>query len=175
VLSIAPRKTAILQIDVIEVNLCNKVQTVNQADFDSLLADPSKTVHGDIRWNEDEDHSPSVEFRAEITSDAGHPIFIRGSYNGLAQTLTFAVIHRGSGRVYGLDMGKSHRNPDNQVVGECHKHQWREAVRDKEAYEPPDIVAPATEPLQVWEQFCVEANIQHEGVMHPPPMAERFP
>lgn len=152
-----------------------QAHTMNQADFEVLLADETKIIHGDIHWFDDEDHSPCVEFRAEIESEIGHPIFIKGSYNQLAQTLSYVIIHRGSGRIYALDLGKDHHNPDCNFLGERHKHRWREAVRDKEAYVPVDIDAPATSPLQVWEQFCTEANIQHVGVMHPPLVTFRFP
>ena len=148
---------------------------MNQADFEALLADQTKVIVGDIRWADDEDHSPSVEFRVEVDSETGHPIFIRGSYNALAQTLTYALIHRASGRIYALDLGKDHHNPDCQNVGERHKHRWREPVRDKEAYVPLDVIAPVNNPLQVWEQFCVEASINHHGIMHPPPATFRFP
>ena len=148
---------------------------MNQADFEALLADQTKVIVGDIRWADDEDHSPSVEFRAEVDSETGHPIFIRGSYNALAQTLTYALIHRGSGRIYALDLGKDHHNPDCQSVGERHKHRWREPVKDKEAYVPGDLDAPVNNPTRVWEQFCAEARIHHRGVMHPPPVTFRFP
>ena len=42
------------------------------------------------------------------------PLFVRGSYNAEAQTLTFAVINRAVGRICGLDLGKDHHNPDCQ-------------------------------------------------------------
>lgn len=142
---------------------------MNQCDFDVLLADPTKRIVGDIEWVEDEDHSPSVEFRSEVESDPGYPLLLKGSYNVLAGALSYTLVHRGSGRIYALDMGKDHHNPDCHYVGEKHKHKWREPVRDKEAYAPPDITAPVTDPLAVWPQFCREANLVHQGVMHAPP------
>jgi hypothetical protein len=142
---------------------------LTQNEFEAIISDPSKRIEGDIAWTDDEDHSPSVEFRVEVASDLGYPLFIRGSYNGLAHTLTFALIHRGAGRIYGLDLGKDHHNPDCNNVGEKHKHRWREAVRDKEAYVPKDITAPATVPPQVWQQFCNEALIEHRGRLQAPP------
>lgn len=142
---------------------------MNQADFEALLADPTKRVAGDISWMDDEDHSPTVEFRVEVQSEAGYPIFVKGSYNALAGVLSYALLHRGSGRVYALDLGKDHHNPTCTNVGEKHKHHWREPVRDKEAYVPDDITAPPSDPVLVWRQFCTEARIQHDGVMHPPP------
>lgn len=124
---------------------------------------------GEIFWINDEDHSPSMEFRAEVASDSGYPLFVRGSYNSLAQTLSYVIIHRGVGRIYGLDMGKDHHNPSCQRVGEKHKHRWDERLRDKEAYVPEDITAAVADPVMVWSQFCVEARITHQGRMLRPP------
>ncbi|MEK6323338.1 MAG: hypothetical protein AABN33_16985 [Acidobacteriota bacterium] len=142
---------------------------MNQSDFEALLSDTTKRILTDISWGEDEDHSPAVEFRVEVESDPGYPIFVRGSYNALIGTLSYTFIHRGSGRVYALDLGKDHHNPDCNHVGEKHKHRWNEPVRDKEAYVPADITAAVTDPVDVWRQFCAEANISHQGTMHNPP------
>ena len=145
---------------------------MTQAELEALLADTSKHVMGDITWLSDEDHSPTVEFRAEVGSDAGYPLFVKGSYNGLARTLTYALIHRGSGRIYALDLGKEHHNPSCSHVGEVHKHRWAEQTRDKEAYAPSDITAAVTAPVTVWRQFCVEARLDHHGLMHDPPSVQ---
>ena len=146
---------------------------LTQLEFDALLADATKRIDGDIDWVEDEDHSPSVEFRAEITSDAGYPLFVRGSFNKLAKALSYTLIHRAVGRIYALDMGKDHHNPSCTNVGEKHKHRYTERYRDKEAYVPLDITAPAEDPVAVWVQFCVEASIGHAGRLHaPPPVQE---
>jgi len=142
---------------------------MNQADFERLLNDPTKRLPGDITWAGGEAHSPTVEFRVEVQSDVGYPIFVKGSYNALAGALSYTLVHRGSGRIYALDLGKDHHNPSCTNIGEKHKHRWREPVRDKEAYAPDDITAPPTDPVAVWQQFCGEAKIQHEGIMHPPP------
>lgn len=144
-----------------------------EAELVALLADMSKAINGDISWSEDEDHSPAVEFRAEITSQAGYPLFVRGSYNPLAQTLTFAIIHASSHRIYALDLGKDHHNPTCNNVGEKHKHRWSDQFRDKEAYLPNDITQSATNPVAVWKEFCAEAKITHNGVLHPPPAQQR--
>ena len=107
------------------------------------------------------DHSPAVEFRADVKSDAGYPIFVRGSLNRPAKALGFQVIHRGVGRIYGLCLGKDHHNPTCRFVGETHKHSWSEAHRDKSAYAPEDITASVDDPVQAWKQFCSEARIRH--------------
>lgn len=144
-------------------------EDMNRAEFEVLMADQSKTISADISWSEDEDHSPSVEFRAEVTNTQGYPLFIRGSYNALAGTLTFALIHRTVGRVYGLDLGKDHHNPSCEFVGEKHKHIWDDRVRDKNAYVPEDITASASNPVAVWQQFCKEARLVHLGRLMEPP------
>ncbi len=145
---------------------------LTQTEFEVILGDPSKTIVGDIPWLEDEDHSPAAEFRAEVGSDAGYPLFVRGSYNPLAGALTYALIHRGVGRIYALDLGKDHHNPSCQYVGERHKHRWSEVQRDKEAYRPEDVTADVTDPAAVWAQFCAEAGIRHDGRLHDPPSAQ---
>lgn len=143
-----------------------------QNEFDVLISDTNKRIIGDIFWEEDEDHSPSVEFHVEVEPEAGYPIFIRGSFNASALTLTYALIHRGSGRIYALDLGKDHHNPECRYVGEKHKHRWNESVRDKEAFVPADITAPVSDPVGVWKQFCQEAKIQHMGTMQRPPLQQ---
>lgn len=80
----------------------------------------------------------------------------------------FITIHRKAGRIYGLDLGSNHRNPDGKRVGEKHKHCRKEAVRGKEAYVPQDIIALVTEPIEVGQQFCNEAKLTHNGTMKAP-------
>ena len=139
--------------------------TLSQQEFDAILADETKRIDGDLEWQNDEDHSPAREFRANVTSDAGYPLFVNGRCNPKAGTLSYTLIHRGVGRIYALDLGAEHHNPDCSLVGEKHKHRWTEAFRDKQAYVPTDITAPWTRPSDVWEQFCAEAKIAHEGEM----------
>lgn len=142
---------------------------LTQSEFEAMLNDATKRIEGDISWQEDQDHSPCLDFRAEVRSDNGWPLFVRGSFNPLIPALSYVLILKPVGRVYGLDLGKDHHNPQCEQVGECHKHRWTEAFRDKEAYAPPDITATAHHPVKVWQQFCVEARIDHRGRMNPPP------
>jgi hypothetical protein len=142
---------------------------LTQSEFEAMLGDASKRVEGDIVWQEDQDHSPCWDFRAEVRSDSGWPLFVRGSFNPLIPALSYVLILKTVGRVYGLDLGKDHHNPQCNQVGECHKHRWTERYRDKEAYLPQDITATANHPVGVWKQFCAEAKIVHRGQMIPPP------
>lgn len=45
-------------------------------EFETMLGDATKRIEGDIVWQEDEDHSPCLEFRAEIQSGSGWPLFV---------------------------------------------------------------------------------------------------
>lgn len=149
---------------------------ITNAEFEAMLADPDKRVAGDLVWRDDEDHSPAVEFRAPVISGAGYPLFVVGRLNRLSGTLSFMLIHRSAGRVYGLDLGADHHNPTCSFVGEKHKHRWTERYGDKEAYDPDDITATVDAPVAVWGQFCAEAALVHDGVlMAPPPKQEDLP
>lgn len=139
---------------------------LTQAEFEELIADPEKYIETNIVWTQG--RSPWLEFRVEITSPAGYPLFLKGSYNPIIAKLTYAMIHHQAGCIYRLDLGQEHRNPDGQRVGETHKHRWNEPLQAKQAYVPPDITAHATEPEKVWKEFCQEARITHNGTMAPP-------
>ncbi len=142
---------------------------LTDAEFAAILADDEKWIRGNIAWGKDEDHSPAWEFRAEVESHKGWPLVVKGRYNRDAETLNYALILKTAGRIYGLDMGKEHHNPQCQQVGSKHKHRWSEQYKDKEAYVPDDVTASLAEPVAVWKQFCAEARIRHEGSMSAPP------
>lgn len=143
--------------------------SLSDTEFAAIMSG-SKRIDGDIRWREDEDHSPARYFRAEVQTDFGWSLFVQGRYNRAANKLTYALILRTDGRVYGLDMGRDHRG-----VGEIHKHWWSEPNQDKNVYAPIDITASVHDPVRVWDQFCQEAEIEHDGRMDAPPSyTERF-
>ncbi|MCS7167307.1 MAG: hypothetical protein RMI91_11440 [Gemmatales bacterium] len=135
----------------------------------AIIADTSKLIVGDIDWQLDPDHAPSVEFVRRISSRNNWALVVRGSYNPRIGTLSYAILLKPYGRVYALDMGRDHHNPDCQRVGEKHKHVWTERYRDRQAYSATDITAPSTDPVAVWQQFCQEACVRHEGVLRPVP------
>jgi len=140
---------------------------LSQAEFEELIDDLEKFIEGDIVWIQE--RSPWLGFRVEIISPAGYPLFLKGKYNPISNKLNYAIIHRHVGCIYRLDLGQDHRNPNGERTGEKHKHRWYEPLRDKRAYIPPDITAPANQPVKVWREFCQEAKIIHNGTMAPPP------
>ena len=148
--------------------------TLSQKEYDAIINDTSKVIREDISW-EGHINSSRREFRKEIESDEGYPIFLKGWYNSSSGKLSFAVIHRSVGRIYGLDLGADHQNPDGKWAGENHKNYWVRGYRDKWAYAPPDITEPWNRPVEAWRQFCAEANLTHSGVMTPPATQRELP
>ena len=73
---------------------------LTDAEFGAILEDETKRVRGDVTWREDEDHSPAREFRVEVESASGWPLFVKGRYNPAAGTLTYALILKTAGRIY---------------------------------------------------------------------------
>ncbi|QIN77538.1 hypothetical protein GBA65_02355 [Rubrobacter marinus] len=143
---------------------------MTQDEFEALMADADKRIEQDVSWTEDENHSPAVQFRVQVESQAGYPLFVKGFLNRASQKLSYVLVHRPEGRIYGLDLGQAHRNPDRQLVGaDKHKHRWSERTGVKEVYVPEDITATFAQPIEVWKQFCTEARLVHNGVMNPPP------
>jgi hypothetical protein len=140
--------------------------TLSQAEFEAILQDNSKTIQGDIVWQSHPQHELLLKFKAEILADLdNYQLSLRGTYNPLIYALSYHLICPPYGRIYGLDLGKAHKNPNGEHVGDKHKHRWSEIYRDKQAYEPKDITASGDNPLKVWQQFCKEAAIRHDGVM----------
>ncbi len=111
-----------------------------------------------------------------MVSREEYPIFVKGWYNPRSGKLSFAIIHRtAGGRIYGLDLGAEHYNPDGRPVGEKHKNHWVPGYRDKWAYAPEDITETWDRPVEAWRQFCDEANLRHSGTMHHPDTRGELP
>ena len=145
---------------------------ITRDEFEAILADRTKRVEIDLRWRRDQNHWPALTFRAPVLSDGEHLIEVVGRWNPMAGKLSYVLLRRGTGRIYGLDMGKEHGNPGGERVGETHKHHWTNEFRDEHAYPPPDITAPWDRPLEVWAQFRAEARIEHRGRLYNPDWQE---
>ena len=141
--------------------------TLNQQEYEAIINDETKVITEDIVW-EGNLSSPTRKFRAEVSSDEAYPIFVDGWCNFASGKLSYSIIHRGVGRIYGLDLGADHQNPDGEFVGEKHKNYWVSGSRAKWAYVPNDITETWEHILEVWRQFCVEARIDHDGEMQSP-------
>ena len=133
------------------------------------MEDTTKLIDQDIAWAVDEGHPAAISFRAEVSSAAGYPLYVKGYLNRNSRKLSFVLLHRAEGCVYRLDLGTEHPNLDGTRIGEKHKHRWTEGVGVKDAYIPEDIVATLDDPAGVWKQFCTEARMVHSGKMTLPP------
>ena len=148
---------------------------LTDAEFTSILDDRTKRIQGDVCLEEGRGSLAGVGVPAQVESTSGWPLFVKGRYSSMAGTLNYALILKTAGRIYALDLGKDHHNPQCEQVGEKHKHRWSERYGDKEAYVPSDVNAPVSDPVAVWKEFCAEAGIQHDGRMkQPPPRQEKL-
>lgn len=140
---------------------------LSDQEFTKIISDKSKRIMENITWEGDRENSEIVKFRVPITSDNRYPIFINGSYNRYLERLSYKIIHKEiNRRIYGLDMGKDHKNPDETLVGKNHIHIWSETYGDKKAVSANErIFSTANEPVEVWQEFCREANIDFLGTM----------
>lgn len=141
--------------------------TLSQQEYNAIIDDDTKVIAEDIAW-QPRSNSPAREFRIDIDSDEGYPIFVKGWYNPSSGKLSYAIIHRSVGRIYGLDLGAEHRNPNGELVGEKHKNYWIPGSRDKWAYVPNDITETWNRPVAVWKQFCDEVHLQHTSTIQYP-------
>jgi hypothetical protein len=147
--------------------------TLSQQEYDNIINDTTKIIAENIFW-EGGPNLPARQFRIDVDSNEGYAIFVKGWYNPLSGKLSYAIVHRSVGRIYGLDLGAEHQNPDEEFVGEKHKNYWVPGSRDKWAYVPEDITEPWNRPLEVWRQFCTEAKLTHSGTMSQPAVQGRF-
>ena len=67
---------------------------LSDAEFEAILANNTKSIEGDIVWQEDEDHSPSVEFKVQVETDRGYPLFMKGTFNPLIPAISYALISK---------------------------------------------------------------------------------
>ncbi len=129
--------------------------TLSQVEYEDIIKDTTKEgyhqrITEDISW-EGGSNSRAKEFRIDIDSGEGYLIFVKGWFNPFSGKLSYAIIHRTVGRIYGLDLGADHCNPDGEFVGEKHKNYWVPDSRDKWAYVPEDITETWNHPVAAWE------------------------
>ena len=150
-------------------------RVITLQEYEAIIADSTKRIEGDLDWRDMEDRQPACTFRTPVLSDEEHPLEIVGRWNPMAAKLSYVLLYRGAGRIYALDLGSAHRNPNGERVGETHKHRWTAEFRDKQAYVPKDITATWDRPREVWQQFCAEARIDHRGTLGEPSVQQHLP
>ena len=144
------------------------------ADYKAIIDDEAKSITANIVWHDAPDGSTAQEFRVNVDYPNADAMFIKGRYNPSAGKLSYTLVMQSVGRIYGLDLGASHRNPNGVRVGDTHKNYRAEGARDNWAYAPEDITASWESPVEVWRQFCAEANIRYTGIMPLPPINRKM-
>ena len=148
---------------------------LTMSEFEAIMADPSKEIREDLVWKPIAHLRRAARFRTPVRSTEGYPLSVVGRFNADAGKLSYTLVHGVSGRIYALDLGTGHRNPDGRRVGRKHKHSWSEEFRDQRAYVPDDITEDWEKPVAVWHQFCVEARLFHSGIMKDPILQLELP
>lgn len=145
------------------------------AEYKAIIDDDAKSITENIVWHNALDDPTVQEFRVNVDYPNADAMVINGRYNPSAGKLSYTLFMPSVGRIYGLDLGASHRNPNGERTGDTHKNYRAEGARDNWAYNPEDITASWDDPVEVWRQFCAEANIRHTGIMRLPPINREMP
>ena len=148
--------------------------TLSQHEYETIMADTSKRIEGDILWKVSSSHDHAQTFHQNVLSDREWSLFIKGWWNPPSSKLSYVLIFKKTERIFALDTGKcGHHNPTCQSITGAHIHRWHVRTKDKNA-----IPAPNTgnwdHPLEVWEQFCSLAVIAHIGKLARPIRQERL-
>ena len=64
--------------------------TLSQQEYHAIIDDTSKVINENIVW-EGAPNSPRREFRLDIESNEGYPIFIKGWYNPSSGKLSHSM------------------------------------------------------------------------------------
>ena len=150
---------------------------ITDQEFADLLADPTKEIVGDIRWTLAPGYRGSQRFTAAVDSTLERGLTVYGWRKPASAALGYHVIHPDAGRVVGVCVGPGvvHHGPlceggrASKLHCDCprgvHKHHWTEQFGDRWVYVPSDITADASDPSEVWRQFCAEINLAHRGIL----------
>ena len=86
---------------------------LSNQDFSLIINDTTKRINVNINWNNETNNKNCCKFRVNIESESDYPLILNGTYNLIYPGLSYTIIHKGIGkRIYGLDIGKTHPNPN---------------------------------------------------------------
>lgn len=137
---------------------------LSQADFESIIADDSKRIVGDIVWRRTRSHIPAFELSASIQSDFYSELRVAAWHRPDNSRLTLTLLYRNL-RIAGLDYGPNvaHTNRDGSRLVGAHFHVWDAEAGSAEAQSPVQFTAGPRQIDQTWRQFCAELRIVHLG------------
>lgn len=137
-------------------------------DIDAILDDPSKTIEGNIQWLPDPNHPSAWIFHAPVAHSGETPLVAHGTLQPGQDRLSYLLVLRAVGRVFGICWGYRHLNPSGETVPGPHIHRWTSEHLDRRVEPLGDAGDGASDPIAAWRQFCTRANIVHRGALHPP-------
>ena len=137
-------------------------------EIDAILDDPSKTINGDIEWLPDPNHPSAWTFRAPVVHSGEAPLAAHGTLQHEQDRLSYLLVLRAAGRIFGICWGYGHLNPSGETVSGPHVHRWTSEHRDRWVEPFDDAGTGASDPTFAWQQFCTHANIVHRGTLHQP-------
>ena len=146
--------------------------TLSESDVLAIVADTGKVIEADIVWEPQSAMRFAQQFRASVSSDRWDGLMLQGWFSPAARKLSYTLFIPEHGRIYGLDLGAEHINPDGERLRGTHKVRWTEEHEDRFAYTPEDITAEWWQPTLAWQQFCAEAHLRHAGTIVGPVGAE---
>ncbi len=137
---------------------------MTQADVETFLKDETKHIEGDLRWSSHTNNVNYRKFRACIEyRDQSKDLILCGAYCMSKEAIHFAIIYKGVS-IYRLDVGSNHRHKNSgEYVGELHKHKLRDNDKEDDTYIPDDITSAFPNVLEIWQQFCKECKLRHNG------------
>ncbi len=91
-------------------------RATTDVDFEENISDKSKEIRKVIVWKADTDYPVAKEFRTKINLESGCSVVAHGPSNSLFGKLSYSKNHQGIARIYGLDLGADHRNPNDVRV-----------------------------------------------------------
>ena len=142
--------------------------TLSESDVLAIIGDTSKVIEGDIEWQAQTTMRHAQRFRVPVSSEVWDGLMLQGWFSPAARKLSYTLFIPEHGRIYGLDLGAEHVNPDGERVVGTHKVRWTAEHGDRLGYVPADITVDWSEPVLVWQQFCAEANLSHVGTIVAP-------
>ncbi len=141
---------------------------LSQEEFESIIADDSKRIVGDIAWRKDPDHRGAFAFAVPVDNAAGRLLRATGWVHLPGRRLSYSLILQAT-RIAGLDYGKTlrHRNLDGtRIVGD-HTQHWLAEANRAEARPLPVGMPDWDDLVAAWRRFCAEVGIVHVGRMRP--------
>jgi hypothetical protein len=139
---------------------------MDQSEFQALRNLHEKRISSDILFLKTNSSGPNLVFENVVVENTDDlEVVLNGTYRPNLPSLTFNFVVSGIGPVCRLDVNGTIHDP----VGRTHKHELiKESDPRKNlptAFKRDDIDSVNLEINTVWNQLCIQANIEHTGAI----------